>query len=138
MNSETNVSDSVAGRRAMTASATDWLENSEVPRSPWSAFPSQSVYRSTSGSLRPSSSRIRSTCSSVAVSPATVKAGSPGTNWSSTKTPSDTTISNGNVVSSRLTTSRSIGSVRRSAGAGKRGVSLPAPGPGGHDSADQP
>ena len=42
MNNETNVSDSVAGRRAMTASATDWLENSEVPRSPWSAFPSQS------------------------------------------------------------------------------------------------
>ncbi len=38
-----NVNDRVAGSRSLIDSITGWLLNSDVPRSPWMASPSQSM-----------------------------------------------------------------------------------------------
>jgi hypothetical protein len=56
---------------------TRWVEYSDVPRSPVTRFPTKRPYCTIVGSFRPSFSRIPAICSAVALSPASVTAGSP-------------------------------------------------------------
>ena len=102
INSETtiapNANDSVAGIRCVIASVTSCDENSDVPRSPCIALLTHRQYCSMTGSSRPNRVRVASICSCVAFSPASVTAGSPGTNSTIENTINDTRNSTGIMI----------------------------------------
>jgi hypothetical protein len=106
-------SDSVAGMRCTIASVTFCDENSDVPRSPCSALPTQRAYCSITGSSSPNRVLVSSICSSVAFSPASVTAGSPGTSSTRENTISDTRKSTGIMMRIRRMISCSMWSASR-------------------------
>ncbi len=73
-----SVRERVTGSRLLNILTTESELNSDVPRSPRSALPSQSRYRTNNGSLRPSLSLVSSMAAGVAFSPASAVAASPG------------------------------------------------------------
>ncbi len=84
------VSGNVTDRRETTSEPTGtsyWIER---PRSPRNARPIHSTYWTTSGRLRPSDSRMRSTASGLPSVPTMTRAGSPGRTRTTMKTSRDT------------------------------------------------
>lgn len=73
-----NTSDIVTGMRDITSSATGRLERYEYPRSPCSRLPRKIRYCSQIGLSSPRFTRICAISSSVALSPAMMRAGSDG------------------------------------------------------------
>ena len=77
--------------RSPRKSMIGWPLTYELPGSPVSRPPSQSVYCSTAGSSKPSSCRLAARLSSVASRPRIARAGSLGSAWVSANTTTDTT-----------------------------------------------
>src|SRR5713101_6181488 len=81
---------SVTGRRERIRPATGtsyWIER---PRSPATARPTHRTYWTGTGRLRPSDSRRRATASGLASMPSMMRAGSPGSTRTTTKTSRET------------------------------------------------
>ena len=80
-----------------------WID---TPRSPASARRSQSAYWTTSGRLRPSASRRRTTASGLPSVPMMISAGSPGSTRITTNTSAETKKRVATSVATRLSTYR--------------------------------
>ena len=87
--------------RSSTIVVTGAFSSIERPRSPRTARASQVPYWTSSGSLRPRSSRIISTSSRVALGPASTWAASPGISFISRKMTTLTPNSTGTAETSR-------------------------------------